>query len=184
MSNSPSHNTSPSNSQIDRATSEAPEAPTTSTSHSAETHQSTAGQRSQSTPPILVLDRRSITSNPRPPGSLVLIQRAPQATSQAVSDSRQGRPLVARHAIRQSTSQSPHRVFNPYARPSPFVRARSQPQTSTMSSASTPSNTSTAGASSGSNSNPSYQLPYAPFPYPMPANGGSGQQGGKGGSGK
>ncbi|KAF9734463.1 hypothetical protein PMIN06_004619 [Paraphaeosphaeria minitans] len=51
-----------------------------------------------------------------------------------------------------------------------------------MSSASTPSNTSTTGASSGSN--PSYQLPYAPFPYPMPANGGSGQQGGKGGNGK
>ncbi|KAF1965407.1 hypothetical protein BU23DRAFT_574860 [Bimuria novae-zelandiae CBS 107.79] len=181
MSNSPTNSPSPSNSQTERSSSEVPvtlpqQVPTTSTSQSEETPQPTAGPHSRSTPPILVLDRRSITSNPRTIPPLVLIHdpRTARATSASPADSsdpRQGRPLqVARHLPRTSSSHSPRRVFHPYTRPSSTSRAQSQPHSPTMSA---PNNTS-------SGSNPP-QLPYAPFPYPAPANAG---QGGKGGSGK
>lgn len=187
MSSSSTNNPSTSNSQTDcttpAITEASPQHPTaTSTVHSAETPQSFAGQRSQSTPPALPLGPQSITSHPRPP--LVFIQHSytPSAASQADFSLRQGRSLVARSTPRSSSSQSPRRTSHPYSRPPQLLRAHSQPRPATMSSASTPSNTSTAGASSGSN--PQYQLPYAPFPYTMPANAGSGQQGGKGGNGK
>lgn len=189
MSSSSSNKPSPSNSQINRATPTVTEAPQqqqtiTSTVDYAETPQSLAGQRSQSTPPVLNLGTQSITSHPRPSLPPVFVQypRTPSAASQTDFVLRQGRSLVARSTPRTSSSQSPRRSGNPYSRPPQPFRAHSQPRPATMSSASTPSNTSTSGASSGSN--PSYQLPYAPFPYPMPANGGSGQQGGKGGNGK
>jgi hypothetical protein len=187
MSSSPSNKSSPSNSQTDRATLAVTEAfpqqhSTTSTVHPSETPQSFAGRRSQSTPPAAILDTQSAASIPRLPLPLVFVHdpHTLQAVLQADPVSRQGRPFVTRSTPRTSSSQSPRRVGNPYARPPSLLRAHSQPRLATMSSASTPSNTSTAGASSGSN--PSYQLPYAPFPYPMPANGG--QQGGKSGSGK
>ena len=186
MSSDPSNTSSPSNSQTERATPEAPvtlslQVPTTSTSSSSETPQATAGQRSQSTPPVLILDRRSITSNPRPTVPLIFIHdhHSTQTTSTPraeFSEHRRGRPTIARHSSRSSSSHSPLRATGPYTRPASVPRTRSQPRSATMSSASTPSNTSTAGAGSGSN--PSYQLPYAPFPYPAPAN--AGQQGGKG----
>ncbi|KAK7187962.1 hypothetical protein DPSP01_003151 [Paraphaeosphaeria sporulosa] len=187
MSNSSLNKPSPSNSQTDCATPTVTEAPlqqrtTSSTIHSAGTPQSLAGQRSQSTPPVLNLRPQSITSHPRPPLVFVQYSSTPSESSQPDSVTRQSRSLVARSDPRISSSQSPRRAGSPYSRPPQLPRAHSQPRPATMSSASTPSNTSTAGASSGSN--PSYQLPYAPFPYPMPANGGSGQQGGKGGSGK
>lgn len=200
MSSRPSHNSSPSNSPeptTRRATSVIPEAVSqqansNSRSDSVETPQPTAGPRSQSTPPDLLLARRAITSHPRQSAPLIIISESPEPRSspEVESASRQGRPLVARHGQRNSSSQPPRRSTTPYARPSSQVRARSQPRsvpTSTMSSASSsPGNTSTAGATSGSGSNPSYQLPYAPFPYPMPqgGRGSAGNQQGSSNSGK
>ena len=173
MSSDPSNTSSPSNSQIQRATSEIPatlpeRVSSSSTTSSAETPQVTAGIRSQSTPPILILDRRSITSNPRSELPLLCIQNSEQTAGLDSCDPRQGRPLVARNLPRTSSSQPPRRVLTPYTRPTSLHRADSQPHLATMSSASTPSNTSTSGSG---------QLPYAPFPYPAPANAG---QGGKG----
>ncbi|KAK3209233.1 hypothetical protein GRF29_69g1170710 [Pseudopithomyces chartarum] len=186
MSSDPSSTSSPSKSQTELTTPKAPvtlpqQASNTSTSLSVETPQATAGQRSQSTPPVFILDRQSITSNPRPTVPLVLINdhQTPslnQTSRAEFSEHRRGRPAITRNSLRSSSSQSPFRTINPYTRPASVPRTRSQPSSATMSSASTPSNTSTAGAGSGSN--PSYQLPYAPFPYPAPAN--AGQQGGKG----
>jgi hypothetical protein len=192
MSSGPSNNPSPSKSQElspGRTTSASLEASiqqatSVGSDYSAETPQPTAGLRSLSTPPDLLSTRRSVTSHPRPTAPLIFINEspAPQSSTEAERSLRQGRPLVARHALRNSSSQSPRRSRTPYGRPASVIRAQSQPRTTptttstTMSSSgSSPGNTSTAGSGSGS-SNPSYQLPYAPFPYPMPK-----PQGGNGG---
>ncbi|KAF2247164.1 hypothetical protein BU26DRAFT_566156 [Trematosphaeria pertusa] len=207
MSSRPSNNPSPSNSPEPtprRAASVIPEASnqtTTSSSdgrqHSVETPQPTAGPRSQSAPPNPVYTEQE--THPTRPLIIITESPEPRSSPEPESASRQGRPLAARTASRNSSSQPPHRrSTTPYARPtSSSPRSRSQPRsaptptttTAAMSSASSsPGNTSTAGATSSSSGNPSYQLPYAPFPYPMPANArgsGQGQQGSSGsGSGK
>lgn len=184
MNNSPPDKPSPSNFPTDRATTTVTEASpqqqtTTSTFHIPETPQSIAGQRSQSTPPVVELRPQAPTSHPRSHPVSVQYTSAP-SDLQPDLVARQSSSLVARSNPRNSSLSSTRRATSPYSRPTQLPRARSQPLLATMSSASTPSNTSTAGASSGSN--PSYQLPYAPFPYPM--SGGSGQQSGKGGNGK
>ena len=176
-------NSNPSNSQTHRDTSQVPVSlpPTIdNTPAFVETHQTSPGRRSRSTPAIFVLERRSITSTPRQESSQVYTHNPHTTTSTSnttveSSEHRQGRSLVARHHPRSSSSQPSRTALTPYTLPTPSSSAHSQVRPVTMSSASTPSNTSTAG--SGSGSNPSYQLPYAPFPYPAPANAG---QGGKG----
>ena len=142
------------------------------------------------------------TNHPGPATPLIIVTCSPkspatQGSSTAETTPRQGRALVSRRRVRNSSSQPPRRSTTPYARP----RSRSQPyetapaSVSAMSSASSsPGSTTTSGPSApyggGSGSNPSYHLPYAPFPYPMPGNagsrGGSGQgtQGGSGAGGK
>lgn len=139
----------------------------------AETHQFTAGRRSQSTPPIIILDRYSITSNPRQASPLGHIHdpRTSSSSSNTLgesSENRQGRPLVDRHHPRSTSLQPLRTVLTPNTRQTSLSREDSQSRSVTMSSGSAPSNTSSSAA----------QLPYAPFPYPAPAN--AGQSGGKG----
>ncbi|KAF2010821.1 hypothetical protein BU24DRAFT_46702 [Aaosphaeria arxii CBS 175.79] len=167
-----------------------------------EAPQSHTGLRSQSLSNLLLPSESHRSSSDQPDSTLPahLFSASPVSSTESPKEAvaateqqfaRPDKPSGSRTRAQQNWSQpkKTQTAPSPYSRP----RSKSQPRgrsrpaaiTAMSSAASSPSNTSTTGpsGSSSTGSNPSYHLPYAPFPYPMPPNyGGSGTQGGHGGS--